>query len=112
MTKEDIKEALEACTDINIPCGNCPYNGVGNCYDSVKNDARELIIAQESEIEQLRTTLGQKTNDPKQAKWKFLLVEDGSIDVDGLQQFFDEQDMNIKIVIYRQGAPKPELKEF
>ena len=49
---------------------------------------------------------------PKQTKWKFLLVEDGSVDVDELQQFFDEQDMKIKIVIYRQGAPKPELKEF
>lgn len=48
----------------------------------------------------------------KQMKWKFLLVEDGSIDVDELQQFFDEQNMKIKIVLYRQGAPKPELKEF
>lgn len=33
-------------------------------------------------------------------------------DVDELQQFFDEQGMKIKIVIYRQGAPKPELEEF
>lgn len=53
-----------------------------------------------------------KTNTPKQTKWKFLLVEDGSVDVDELEQFFDEKDMKIKIVIYRQGAPKPELKEF
>ena len=57
-------------------------------------------------------TTSKKTNNMKQTKWKFLLVEDGSVDVDGLQQFFDEQDMKIKIVIYRQGAPKPELKEF
>lgn len=49
---------------------------------------------------------------PRQKKWKFLLVEDGSLDVDELQKFFDEQNMKIKIVIYRQGAPKPELKEF
>lgn len=54
MTTEDIKEALEACTDINIPCGSCPYNGVKNCYDTLKNDARELIIAQESEIDRLK----------------------------------------------------------
>ena len=53
-----------------------------------------------------------KTNKPKQVKWKILLVEDGSIDVDELQQFFDEQDMKIKIIIYRQGSLKPELKEF
>ena len=56
--------------------------------------------------------MSKKTNTSKQRKWKVLLVEDGSVDVDELQQFFDEQDMKIKIVIYRQGAPKPELKEF
>ena len=56
--------------------------------------------------------MSKKTNTPKQIKWKFLLVENGSIDIDKLQQFFDEQHMKIKIVIYRQGSPKPELKEF
>lgn len=56
--------------------------------------------------------MSKKTNNTKQTKWKFLLVEDGSIDVDELQQFFDEQDIKIKIVIYRQGSLKPELKEF
>jgi hypothetical protein len=56
--------------------------------------------------------MNKKTNNTKQAKWKFLLIEDGSVDVDELQQFFDEQDMKIKIIIYRQGSPKPELKEF
>ena len=56
--------------------------------------------------------MSKKTNITKQRKWKFLLVEDGSVDVDELQKFFDEQDMKIKIVIYRQGSPKPELKEF
>lgn len=56
--------------------------------------------------------MSKKTNTSKQRKWKFLLVEDGSIDIDELQQFFDEQDMKIKIVIYRQGSPKPELKDF
>lgn len=56
--------------------------------------------------------MSKKTNNPKRAKWKLLLVEDGSVDVDELQQFFDEQDMKIKIVVYRQGSLKPELKEF
>ncbi len=58
MTKDEIKKALEACADIT-PCENCLYNDVRNCSDTLKNDARELIIAQESEIERLRTTLGQ-----------------------------------------------------
>lgn len=56
--------------------------------------------------------MSKKANNPKQVKWKFLLVEDGSVDVDGLQQFFDEHDMNIKIIIYRAGSLKPELKDF
>lgn len=56
--------------------------------------------------------MSKKTNNLKRTKWKLLLVEDGSVDVDELQRFFDEQDMKIKIVIYRQGAPKPELKDF
>lgn len=56
--------------------------------------------------------MSKKTNNPKRAKWKLLLVEDGSVDVDELQKFFDEQDMKIKIVVYRQGSLKPELKDF
>ena len=48
----------------------------------------------------------------EQTKHKILLVEDGSVDVDELQKFFNEQGMKIKIIIYRQGAPKPELKEL
>ncbi len=56
--------------------------------------------------------MSKKTNISKKIKWKILLVEDGSVDVDELQKFFDENDMKIKIVIYRQGSLKPELKEF
>ena len=56
--------------------------------------------------------MSKKTNNQKQRKWKILLVEDGSVFVDELQQFFDDNDMKVKIIIYRQGAPKPELKEL
>lgn len=59
MTKEDIKDALQACSAINSPCVNCPYKDVENCYNTLNNDARELITEQEKEIERLRTTLGQ-----------------------------------------------------
>ena len=48
----------------------------------------------------------------KTEKWKYWLIEDGSIDVDELQQFIDENDLKIKIIIYRQGSLKPELKSF
>ena len=45
-------------------------------------------------------------------KWKYWLIEDGSLDVDELQQFIDENNLKIKIIVYRQGAAKPELKNF
>ena len=48
----------------------------------------------------------------KTEKWKYLLIEDGSVDVDELQQFIDKHNLKIKIIIYRQGAIKPELKRF
>lgn len=48
----------------------------------------------------------------QQPKWKYLLVEDGSIDVDELEQFFEENNQKIKIIIYRQGSIKPEIKIF
>ena len=54
MTKEDIKDALQACSAIISPCVNCPYKDVENCYDTLNNDARELIIEQEKEIERLK----------------------------------------------------------
>ena len=48
----------------------------------------------------------------KKKKWKYWLIEDGSLDVDELQQFIDENNLKIKIIVYRQGATKPELKNF
>lgn len=54
MTKEDIKKALEICTSSYGTCDACPYDDVRNCSDTLKNDARELIIEQEKEIERLK----------------------------------------------------------
>lgn len=48
----------------------------------------------------------------KTENWKYWLIEDGSCDVDELQQFIDENNLKIKIIIYRQGLIKPELKSF
>ena len=48
----------------------------------------------------------------KTEKWKYWLIEDGSVDVDELQQFIDENHLKIKIIVYRQGSVKPELKSF
>ena len=48
----------------------------------------------------------------KTEKWKCWLIEDGSVDVDDLQQFIDENNLKIKIIIYRQGSIKPELNNI
>ena len=53
-----------------------------------------------------------KNKSVKQAKWKYWLIEDGSVYVDELQQFIDENNLKIKIIVYRQGSQKPELKNF
>ena len=54
MTKEDIKKALEICTDIDRPCGSCPYDNVTNCSDTLKHDMYKLAIEQENEINELK----------------------------------------------------------
>ena len=51
-----------------------------------------------------------KKKKQERSKWKYLFVEDGSVDVDDLQKFFDEQNQKVKIVVYRQGSIKPEFK--
>ena len=43
----------------------------------------------------------------KQEEYKMLLVEDGSINVDELEQFIFEHNLKIKIVVYRQGSALP-----
>lgn len=59
MTQNDIKKALEICTDIYAPCNGCPYEKCTNCDNTLHTDALNVIIEQEKEIERLRTTLGQ-----------------------------------------------------
>lgn len=54
MTKDEIKKALEVCTDCYSTCDDCPYDDVGNCGDTLKTDACELIVEQENEIERLK----------------------------------------------------------
>lgn len=43
---------------------------------------------------------------------KLLYVEDGSVDVDDLQQVLDDSDSGIYVVVYRQGSRPPELVDL
>ena len=53
MNKDDIKKALEFCADA-FPCEGCAYYDDLTCSDTLKTDARELIIKQEQEIDRLK----------------------------------------------------------
>lgn len=59
MNKDDIKKALECCSNPSInSCKNCPYNNNGGfscCDGEMYKDALNLIKKQEKEIKQLKT---------------------------------------------------------
>lgn len=40
-------------------------------------------------------------------RWNILIVEDGSVDIEDLQEFIDKHKLKIKIVVYRQGSRPP-----
>lgn len=53
MTNEEIKKSLKICT--GFPCEGCSYDdNFSKCVVRLKEDARELIIKQEEEIERLK----------------------------------------------------------
>lgn len=58
MTIQDIKRAIEFCTELELPCEECPYDNVRNCSDTLKLDARKLIIEQERKIKRLKKETG------------------------------------------------------
>ena len=53
MNKDEIKKALEFCANA-FPCEGCAYYDDLTCSDTLKTDARELILKQEQEIERLK----------------------------------------------------------
>ena len=58
MTKDEIKKALECCSNSRLSsCNNCPYNNSGKfscCDGEMYKDALNLITEQEQEIERLK----------------------------------------------------------
>ena len=59
MNCEDIKKALECCSNSRVSsCNNCPYNNNSEfscCDGEMCKDALNLITEQEKEINQLKT---------------------------------------------------------
>ena len=58
MTKDEIKKALECCSNSRVSsCNNCPYNNKGEfscCDGEMCKDALNLITEQEQEIDRLK----------------------------------------------------------
>ena len=85
---------------------------VGTLYvDVIGVEAKDGTIISLGLIDRLLKEY-KMSNKSKTEKWKYWLIEDGSVDVEDLQQFMDENNLKIKIIIYRQGSVKPELKSF
>lgn len=81
MNKDEIKKGLTVCAGDS--CDNCSYYKFHNCYDRLKLDARELIIKQEQEIEQLE----EQTEELRNEKWDAQ---------DDLDCYYDEMPSKIK----------------
>ncbi|MDE6399133.1 MAG: hypothetical protein K2L51_07415 [Clostridiales bacterium] len=43
---------------------------------------------------------------------KFLLIEDGSVDLDELKEELEKTNPEIKIIVYRQGSVRPLLVDI
>lgn len=73
MTKDEIKKALECCSNPSInPCKDCPYNKNGDfsyCNDKILKDTLNLITEQEKEIDRLKA-------ENKQLKTECALLDD------------------------------------
>ena len=55
MTNEEIKKGYLICNDPDLSCKDCPYNdNYVKCSETLRADARELIVEQEQEIERLK----------------------------------------------------------
>ena len=68
-----------------------------------KDEVEEIEDEPEVLIEECKIKTTKPTN-------KILLVEDGSTDIDDLRQWCVSQ--NIKLIVYRSGAPKPEFMNY
>jgi len=65
-------------------------------------------------IDDLRAREVQEQEEAKRntAVKKFLFVEDGSVDCDELTEDLAVKNPEIKVVVYRQGAREPQLKDI
>lgn len=75
---------------------------------SVITDAIQII---KLNIEKAKVAEQQKEEWHRPYK-KFMFVEDGSVDIEQLEEEMEAKHPEIKVVVYRQGANKPEFLDL
>lgn len=82
MTKEEIKKSLLLCSDPDLSCKDCLYHSeYVRCNEALSADARDLIIKQEQEIEQLKEEKKQAQIDVLNKLKTNLLKSDDFMDI-------------------------------
>lgn len=74
-----------------------------------------IYYVDECQVEVIKGDVNKEVSDNnnniiKSSQQKILLVEDGSVDIDDLEDWCGRQ--NIKLIVYRNGASKPEFLEY
>ena len=104
----DIRDDLEGEDDEdrkNALCGE--YVNVREVNDIINR----LLFDIEREIEEKQRE-DERQKMLKEPYKKFLFVEDGSVDIEELEQEMEMKNPEIKVVVYRNGANKPELLDL
>lgn len=99
LTAEEIRYLLEE----DEVSKNFKYVPFGVVIDTIR------IIQEDMKREQFAKEEKERWHKPYK---KFLIIEDGSVDLDNLEEDFEAKHPEIKIIVYRQGANKPEFLDL
>lgn len=99
LTAEEIRYLLEE-DEISK---DLKYISLGAIFDIIK------VIKEDIKKEQFAEQEKENWHRPYK---KFMFVEDGSVDIDNLIEEMEVKHPEIKVIVYRQGANKPEFLDL
>ena len=99
LTAEEIRYLLEE-DEISK---DLKYISLGAIFETIK------VIKEEIKREQFAE---QQKEDWHRPYKKFMFVEDGSVDIEQLEEEMEAKHPEIKVIVYRQGANKPEFLDL
>lgn len=98
LTAEEIRYLLEE-DDLDKRFRYVPLGAIFDMINTIKKDVKREKLAEQQREEWHRPYK------------KFMFVEDGSVDIEQLEEEMEAKHPEIKVVVYRQGAKRPELIE-